>query len=106
MSRPILLLPADIAERLTPPQLQAVLAHELCHVRRRDNFTSAIHMIVEAVFWFHPLVWWISARLVEERERACDERYSNWATNPRTTPKELSAYVKPIWSLPCVAFQV
>jgi len=71
--RPILLVPAGIQERLTPPQLEAVLAHELCHVRRRDNLTSAIHMFVEAIFWFHPLVWWIGARLVEERERACDE---------------------------------
>jgi bla regulator protein BlaR1 len=71
--RPILLLPAGIAERLTSPQLQAVLAHELCHVRRRDNLFASIHMIVEAVFWFHPVVWWIGVRLVDERERACDE---------------------------------
>jgi bla regulator protein blaR1 len=71
--RPILLLPAGIVERLKPAQLEAILAHELCHVRRRDNLTSAIHMMVEAIFWFHPLVWWIGARLVEERERACDE---------------------------------
>jgi uncharacterized protein (TIGR03435 family) len=71
--RPILLLPAGIVDRLTPRQLEAVLAHELCHVRRRDNLTAALHMIVEAVFWFHPLVWWIGARLMEERERACDE---------------------------------
>ncbi len=71
--QPVLLLPAGIVDRLTTPQLEAVLAHELCHVRRRDNLTSAIHMIVEAVFWFHPLVWWIGARMIEERERACDE---------------------------------
>lgn len=81
--RPILLLPAGIAERLTPPQLQAVLAHELCHVRRRDNLTSAIHMLVEAAFWFHPLVWWIGARLVEERERACDEAVLSLGNEPR-----------------------
>jgi beta-lactamase regulating signal transducer with metallopeptidase domain len=71
--RPVLLLPAGIAERLTAAQLEAVLAHELCHVRRRDNLFASIHMVVEAMFWFHPLVWWIGARLVEERERACDE---------------------------------
>jgi bla regulator protein blaR1 len=71
--RPRLLLPAGIRECLTPKQLQVVLAHELCHVRRRDNLTAAIHMLVEAVFWFHPLVWWVSARLMDERERACDE---------------------------------
>jgi len=80
---PILLLPADISGRLTPRQLAAVLAHELCHVRRRDNLTSAIHMIVEALFWFHPLVWWIGARLVEERERACDEAVLSLGNEPR-----------------------
>jgi bla regulator protein blaR1 len=71
--RPVLLLPADILKQLPPSQLEAVLAHELSHIHRRDNLTAAIHMIVEAVFWFHPLVWWIGTRLVEERERACDE---------------------------------
>ena len=70
---PALLVPAGIEQRLTPSQLNAVFAHELCHVRRRDNLTAVIHMVVEAVFWFYPLVWWIGARMVEERERACDE---------------------------------
>jgi bla regulator protein blaR1 len=80
--RPILLLPAGIADRLTPPQLEAVLAHELCHIRRRDNFFASLHMIVEALFWFHPLVWWIGARLVEERERACDEEVLSLGGEP------------------------
>jgi uncharacterized protein (TIGR03435 family) len=71
--KPVLLLPDGITARLTPEQLEGVIAHELCHVRRRDNLNGAIHMLVEAIFWFHPLVWWIRARLVEERERACDE---------------------------------
>ncbi len=71
--RPVLVLPQGIENRLTPEQLAAILAHELCHVRRRDNLAAAVHMLVEAVFWFHPLVWWIGARLVVERERACDE---------------------------------
>jgi bla regulator protein blaR1 len=71
--QPILLLPEGITERLVPEQLRAILAHELSHVHRRDNLTGFIHMLVEAVFWFHPLVWWIGTRLVDERERACDE---------------------------------
>lgn len=71
--RPVLLLPRDIAEHLSRAQLEAVLEHELSHWRRHDNLTAAVHMLVEAVFWFHPLVWWIGARLVAERERACDE---------------------------------
>jgi uncharacterized protein (TIGR03435 family) len=68
-----LIWPAGISDRLDNPQLEAVLAHELGHVCRRDNLTAAMHMLVEAIFWFHPLVWWLGARLVEERERACDE---------------------------------
>ncbi|HKE29119.1 MAG TPA: M56 family metallopeptidase [Bryobacteraceae bacterium] len=71
--RPLLLLPQGIAERLAPAEMKAILAHELCHLRRRDNLLASIHMIVEAIFWFHPLVWWIGARLIEERECACDE---------------------------------
>jgi uncharacterized protein (TIGR03435 family) len=81
--RPVLLLPEGIAECLTPRQLEAVLVHELCHVRRRDNLTSAIHMIVETIFWFHPLVWWIGARLVDERERACDEAVLSLGNEPQ-----------------------
>ncbi len=71
--RPRLLLPEGIVERLTPAQLRALIAHERCHIRCHDNLTAAIHMAVEAIFWFHPAVWWIEARLVDERERACDE---------------------------------
>jgi bla regulator protein blaR1 len=73
ITRPVLLWPEGISERLEDAHLKAILAHELWHVRRRDNLAAAIHMLVEAIFWFHPLVWWLGARLIEERERACDE---------------------------------
>jgi len=71
--RPVLLLPNGIEGWLSPQQLRAVLAHEQSHVQRRDNLTAALHMVVKALFWFHPLVWWIETRLITERERACDE---------------------------------
>jgi bla regulator protein blaR1 len=71
--RPTLLLPAGLEHDLAPSQLQAVVAHEVTHIRRRDNVTAGVHMMAEALFWFHPLVWWIGSRLVQERERACDE---------------------------------
>jgi bla regulator protein blaR1 len=71
--KPVILLPKGIDTYLTPRQLAAVLAHEVCHARRRDNLTAAVHMLVEALFWFHPMVWWIGARLIAEREQACDE---------------------------------
>jgi beta-lactamase regulating signal transducer with metallopeptidase domain len=71
--RPVLLLPAGIIERLTAQQLRVIIAHELCHVRRRDNLAAATHMLVQALFWFYPLVWWLGRRLMVEREYACDE---------------------------------
>jgi bla regulator protein blaR1 len=73
IARPALIWPAGISDRLEDAHLEAILAHEVWHVRRYDNLAAAVHMVVEAAFWFHPLVWWLGTRLVEERERACDE---------------------------------
>lgn len=103
--RPVMLLPEGILNRLTPTQLKGVIAHELCHVYHRDNLMASIHMFVETVFWFHPLVWWIGKRMVEERERACDEQVL-------LTVKEPEAYAQGILkicelylesTLPCVS---
>jgi hypothetical protein len=69
----VLVVPETLPERLTRSEIDAILAHEITHLRRRDNLTAAMHMLVEALFWFHPLVWWIGARLIAERETACDE---------------------------------
>jgi bla regulator protein BlaR1 len=71
--RPILLWPDGMSARLGDAHLEAILAHEVRHVHRRDNLAAAIHMLVEAIFWFYPLVWWLGSRLLLERERACDE---------------------------------
>lgn len=71
--KPVLLWPAGISQHLDDSHIEAIVAHEVWHVRRRDNLSAALHMLVEAVFWFYPLVWWLGARLIHERERACDE---------------------------------
>jgi len=71
--RPVLLWPADLSPRLTDSQIDAIVTHELGHVRGRHNLAALLHAIVETLFWFHPLVWYVGARLVDERERACDE---------------------------------
>ncbi|GGH07746.1 M56 family metallopeptidase [Silvibacterium dinghuense] len=71
--RPRILIPKDLLERISMQELEAIYAHELCHVRRRDNLSAALHAIVHILFWFHPAVWLIRARLIDERERACDE---------------------------------
>jgi bla regulator protein blaR1 len=73
ITKPVLIWPEGISEHLDDAHVEAVIAHEAWHVRRRDNLAALFHMFVEALFWFHPLVWWVGARLLEERERACDE---------------------------------
>jgi len=81
--RPVLMLPDGIQARLNRQEMDAILAHELCHFRRRDNLTAAVHMLVESLFWFHPLVWWLGRRLMNERERACDEAVLDAGNDPR-----------------------
>jgi beta-lactamase regulating signal transducer with metallopeptidase domain len=71
--KPVILLPRELIVRLSRAEQESILAHEFSHLRRRDNVTAAFHMVVETLFWFYPPVWLIGARLVAERERACDE---------------------------------
>lgn len=82
--RPVLLLPAGFFEHLSPQQQDAVIAHELCHVRRRDNLIGAVQMFVEAVFWFHPMVWWIGRQILREKERGCDQEVLRLGSEPGT----------------------
>jgi bla regulator protein BlaR1 len=79
---PVLVLPEGLADLLTEEQLQAVLVHEERHIECFDNLTAALHMVVETLFWFHPLVWWIGARLMDERERDCDEAVLRQGSQP------------------------
>jgi bla regulator protein blaR1 len=73
LRRVTLLLPQRVADRLDDDELEAVIAHEVAHVRRGDLVVALLHTTVEVLFWFHPAVWWIGGRLLAERERACDE---------------------------------
>jgi bla regulator protein blaR1 len=83
IAHPVLVWPEGISDRLEDAHIEAIMAHEIWHVRRRDNLAAAFHMLVEAIFWFHPLVWWLGARLVEERERACDEEVLQLGNPPQ-----------------------
>jgi beta-lactamase regulating signal transducer with metallopeptidase domain len=80
--RPVLIWPEGIYQYLDDKHIEAILAHEVCHARRHDNLTAVLHMSVEAIFWFHPLVWWVGAKLEEERERSCDEEVSLLCNQP------------------------
>ena len=79
--RPKLLWPVGLSDRLSDPELESILAHEACHVDRRDNLSALVQVVVEHVFWFHPLVWWLGTRLVDARELACDEEVLQMGTD-------------------------
>lgn len=71
--RPVLMWPEGLSSHLDNDDLVAIMLHEVTHVRHRDNLIAALHMVVEAAFWFHPLVWWMERKLLIERENVCDE---------------------------------
>ncbi|HEV8605028.1 MAG TPA: M56 family metallopeptidase, partial [Tepidisphaeraceae bacterium] len=71
--RPTILLPLSLTSTLSIQQIESILAHELAHIRRLDPIFILVQRVVEALLFFHPLVWLISRRLDIERERACDQ---------------------------------
>src|SRR5438067_11662061 len=71
--RPVILVPASALTGLTPLQLDALLAHELAHVRRYDYLVNLIQSVIETLLFYHPAVWWISWRVRQEREHCCDD---------------------------------
>ncbi|MFC7338477.1 M56 family metallopeptidase [Haloferula chungangensis] len=71
--KPVILLPVALATRLSLVQVEAVIAHELAHLQRRDPLVLVIQRMIETVLFFHPLVWWMSRVLEQSREEACDD---------------------------------
>jgi beta-lactamase regulating signal transducer with metallopeptidase domain len=71
--KPVVLVPASALSGLTPAQLEALFAHELAHVRRHDYLLNLLQSVVETLLFYHPAVWWMSARVREEREHCCDD---------------------------------
>lgn len=71
--RPAILLPITALTGLSDEQLQAVIAHELAHIRRFDNFVNLFQIVVETLLFYHPAVWWVSKRIRAERENCCDD---------------------------------
>ena len=87
--RPKLLWPEQLTMRLNDEQIRSILAHELAHVGRGDNLTAAMHMLVEALFWFHPMVWWMESHMMQEREHACDEDALQVVSGPEVYAESL-----------------
>jgi beta-lactamase regulating signal transducer with metallopeptidase domain len=81
--KPAIMLPAWTLRELTPNELKPILIHELTHLKRRDDWTNLLQKTVRAIFFFHPAVWWIDARLSLEREMACDDTVLAITGNPR-----------------------
>jgi beta-lactamase regulating signal transducer with metallopeptidase domain len=71
--RPVILLPASVITGLAPAYLDAVLAHELAHVRRHDYLVNVVQSLVETLLFYHPAVWWCSRQIRIEREHCCDD---------------------------------
>ncbi|HZO09488.1 MAG TPA: M56 family metallopeptidase [Myxococcota bacterium] len=85
-SGPVLLLPRDLLDELTPDERDALLAHELAHVHRRDHWVRLLELLATALFWWYPVAWWARAALRRAEERCCDE----WVL--RVLPRSAEAY--------------
>ncbi|HTC78599.1 MAG TPA: M56 family metallopeptidase, partial [Terriglobales bacterium] len=71
--RPVVLLPVRALTGLTEEQIEAVIAHELAHIRRLDGFVNLFQIAAETLLFYHPAVWWVSQRIRAERENCCDD---------------------------------
>jgi len=71
--RPIVLFPAALLSGLSTREIELLLAHELAHIRRYDYLVNLLQSVVETLFFYHPVTWWISRRMRQERENCCDD---------------------------------
>ncbi len=71
--KPVILLPLALVSRLDTQQVEAVLLHELAHIKRHDYFWNILQMVMETLLFFNPVAWWLSALIRDEREHCCDD---------------------------------
>lgn len=90
--RPVIVLPRGLSERLGESEMESVLMHEMFHIKHYDNLFGSLQMFVCSLLWFHPLVWLIDRRLIEERELRCDERVVLSGATPE-------AYAASLWKV-------
>ena len=88
--RPVVLMPASALAGLAPEQLQAILAHELAHIRRHDYLVNLLQTLVETLLFYHPAVWWLSRRIRAEREHCCDDLAVSLCGDPYTYARALA----------------
>jgi len=87
--RPVILLPIGMVNRLSVQEVEAILAHELAHIARHDWLLNLMQAFVEALFYYHPAVWWISGVIRREREHCCDDAAVHLTGNRLTYAKAL-----------------
>ena len=87
--KPMILFPIGAINRLNPSEVEAILAHELAHVMRNDYLFNIVQNLVEALFYYHPAVWWLSAQIRAERENCCDDKAIELCGNSMTYAKSL-----------------
>ncbi len=80
--RPTILIPMSVLSGLSSDQLEAILIHELAHVRRYDYLVNLLQTVIETILFYHPAIWWISRKLREERENCCDDIVLEVMQNP------------------------
>ncbi|MEK6296174.1 MAG: M56 family metallopeptidase, partial [Paraburkholderia tropica] len=81
--RPLVLVPAALLTRMPPDLLEAVLAHEVAHIRRADYLVNLLQSVIEALLFFHPAVWWLSRQIRIERECVADQIAGTLIQSPR-----------------------
>ncbi|MES2325086.1 MAG: M56 family metallopeptidase [Pseudomonadota bacterium] len=88
--RPVVLVPASLATGMSPYLLEALLAHEMAHIRRHDYLVNLIQSAIEIVLFYHPTVWWLSTRVRVEREQIADDLAASMLGEPRRLALALS----------------
>ena len=88
--RPVVLLPVSAITGLSVVQLEAVIAHELAHIRRYDAFVNLFQVAVETLLFYHPAVWWLGKRIRAEREHCCDDAAVAICGSPVTYARALA----------------
>jgi beta-lactamase regulating signal transducer with metallopeptidase domain len=88
--KPVILLPASALSGLNPHQLEAIMAHELAHIRRHDYLVNLLQAVVETLLFYHPAVWWLSRRIRAERENCCDDLAVSLCGDPFTYAQALA----------------
>lgn len=87
--RPLVILPCSLLSQMPPPLVEALLAHELAHVRRWDYGINLLQSLAEALLFFHPVVWWLSERMRAEREQVADALAAGTLAQPRDLARAL-----------------